>query len=222
MAFFSCHAKIDGVVKDGGAADLKLKAALGNRTTALIRSLRFFMGEGAEKPILDGPAIARSMALAPGIQSVELQNADSQNLEGTIIISNLSNFLALSAGKGRFITFTEGRDASSLVITLERDYAPEIISLLSPEVEEYLSALMAPVVLGEAMTRQEYLALVASIYGPPLSGEIAASRIKASIEFPRLIRSIRGGRASGKLAEFDVPLLDILVLENPLSYEVSW
>lgn len=218
----SCQARIDGAVKEGGAADLTLKAALGPRTTALIRSLRLFLGEGADAPILDGSAIGRSMALAPGMRSVTLRNNDLHALEGSISISNVGDFLDLGAEKSRFITFTEGHETSSLILTLNRDSAPELISRLSPEVAEYLSALMAPVLLGETMTRKEYLDLVASIYGQPVAGEIADSRIHGSIEFPRQVKAIQGGRASGRQAEFDIPLLDILVLESALRYEVSW
>jgi hypothetical protein len=89
-------------------------------------------------------------------------------------------------------------------------------------VEEYLSALMAPVVLGEYMSSGEYLSLISMVYGRPLADEIAEARIKASIEFPRPVTSVSGGSSSGKRAEFDIPLLDILVLERPLRYEVYW
>ena len=126
--------------------------------------------------------------------------------------------------KGRFITYSEGREpgTSSIVIVLDKVSAPELISRLSPEVEDYLSALMAPVVTGEICTRQEYLDLTASVYGRPLANEINAARIRAFIEFPRPITAVKGGTAAGKRAEFEVPLVDILVLELPLRYEVNW
>jgi hypothetical protein len=81
---------------------------------------------------------------------------------------------------------------------------------------------MAPVALGEYMAAGEYLSLVAMIYGRPLADEIAAARIRASIEFPRAVTSITGGTSAGRRAEFDIPLLDILVLEKPLRYEINW
>ena len=220
----SCSARIDGVVKEGGATTLNIKTSLEPRTSALIRSLMSFMREDVNAPILDGVAISRSMAAAPGINSVSLKNTGSAALEGSISIANVGSFLALSGAKTRFITYTEGRTAgsSSIVIVLNRESAPEIISMLSPEIEEYLSALMAPVVLGETSTRQEYLNLLTSIYGRPLSDEIAAARIRAFIEFPRPVTEIRGGNASGKQAEFDIPITDILVLERPLYYSISW
>jgi len=222
--FFSCSAGIDGVVREGGAADISLKTSLASRTQALIRSLRGFMGGGDDSPILDGPAMAKSLAAAPGVRTISLKNTGSSSLEGNLSLSNVGNFLSAEAAKSRFITYAEGQGAgaSSINIALDRNSAPDVISRLAPEIEDYLSALMAPVVTGETSTTQEYLDLVASVYSRALADEIAAARIRLSIEFPRAVTAVQGGTASGKRAEFEVPLVDILVLEHPLLYVVSW
>ena len=220
--FFSCSARIDGAVREGGAAELKVQTALEPRTAALIRSLRGFMGEATGAPVLDGPAISRSMAAAPGVLSVSLVNSGPEAMDGSISLSNVGDFLASGVAGNRFITFTEGRDTSSIVVILDRTTAAELIARLSPEIADYLTALMAPVVLGEPDSSVEYLALVGAVYGRPLANEISEAKIRASIEFPRPIRAIRGGTATGRQALFEVPLLDVLVLAQPLRYEVSW
>ena len=224
LLFFSCAAGIEGEVREGGAVDLSLKTSLGPRMSSLIRSLRGFMGDTADVPMLDGNSISQSMAASPGVQAVSLKNTGPSALEGTISISKVEDFLTAGGSKARFVTYTEGREAgsSSIIIALDKDSAPEILTRLSSEAEEYLSALMAPAVVGETSTRQEYLQLITSVYGRPLADEIAASRLKVSIDFPRPVKAVSGGNASGKRVEFDVPILDILVLEQPLRYEVSW
>ena len=221
---FSCSAGIDGVLMEGGAAEITVKTSLEPRTSALIRSIRGFLGESADAPILDGAAIGRSIAAAPGIRSVSLKNTAPAALDGSFSVSNVNDFLSSGSPDGRFISYTEGRTAgsSSIVITLDRASAPQIISRLSAEAEEYLSALMAPAVLGEYMSSREYLDLLSMVYGRALADEVAAARIRAAIEFPRPVSEMQGGRAAGKQAEFDIPLLDILVLERPLRYEVKW
>ena len=181
------------------------------------------MGEVSEGPILDGAAISRSMAIAPGIRAVSLKNTGPSSIEGTVSVSNVGEFLSGGA-ESSFIIYTEGRAAgsSSLVFFLDRSSAPLLISRLSPEIEEYLTALMAPVVLGEESSRQEYLDLLAMVYGRPLADEISAARIRATIEFPRPLTALSGGTASGNRGEFDISLLDVLVLERPLRYEALW
>jgi len=241
ILFISCSAQIDGFVRDGGTAEFRLKTALEPRTATLIRSIMNFMSDTGNVNILDGEAIGKSMSSAPGIRSVTLKNTAPAALEGVISLANVGDFLTLtgagngagsgagggaggSAGRSRFITYTGGRTAgsSSIILVLDMNSAPEIIAMLSPDVEEYLSALMAPAVLAETSTKQEYLDLLASIYGRPLANEIYAARIRASIEFPGPVTSVSGGKAAGRMAEFDIPLIDILVLETPLRYEISW
>ena len=224
LAFFSCSARIDGEFREGGAVDVTLKTSLEPRMIALILSLRGFMGESANDPILDSQSMSKSMGEQPGVRAVSLKNTSSSAMEGTISISKVDDFLAAAGSKTRLITYTEGREAgsSSIVIALDKESAPEIISRLSPEAEEYLGALMAPVILGESSTKQEYLFLLSMVYGRPLADEISGSRLKVGIEFPRAVKAVRGGIASGRRAEFDVPIIDILVLEQPLRYEVNW
>jgi len=239
LAVLSCSAGIEGQVREGGIADLSLKSSLGPRTIALIRSLRGFMGDKENSPILDGAAISRSMAAAPGVRTVSFKNpvssakdpagqAAGSSLDGTISISNVGDFLSGGGIKapsaGKFINYKEGKDAgsSSVKVTLDRDNAPNIISLLSPEAGDYLNALMAPAVLGETSTKQEYLDLLTMVYGRSLSDEIAGASFRAVIEFNRPIQSVQGGTAKGKKAEFDIPLVDLLTLEKPLVWEITW
>jgi hypothetical protein len=64
--------------------------------------------------------------------------------------------------------------------------------------------------------------LITSFYNKAISDEIASSTIRASITFPGNITGVRGGSFSGRRADFNIQLLDFLVLENPLVYEVYW
>ncbi|MCL2070006.1 MAG: hypothetical protein FWH19_03340 [Treponema sp.] len=220
----SCSTRIDGALLEGGQANLSLVTSLEPRTLALVSNLRSFLGAAGDGPVLDGPAIANSMAAAAGMTAVSLRNTSPSALEGNISIGNVGDFLAIGGEESRFINYVQGSapGSSSIVINLDRIFAPQIISRLSPEITEYLSALMAPALLGVSSSRQEYLDLLAMIYGRPLADEIASAYIRARIEFPRPLRSVYGGNASGRMAEFDIILLDLLVLEEPLKYEAIW
>jgi hypothetical protein len=94
--------------------------------------------------------------------------------------------------------------------------------MISADVRDYLSALAAPAATGERLSRGEYLDLVGSIYGPGLADEIAAARITASIGLPGPVSSVKGGTLAASQARFDIALVDLLVLEKPLEYEVVW
>jgi hypothetical protein len=220
--FLSCAARIDGSLSADGSAALSVVVSLEPRMTNLIRSLAAAGGQAqAGQPVLDGPAIAQSMSNAPGVAHVSLTNTGPSALEGTVQISDINRFLAVG-DVGGFVSFEQGRNGGSCEISINRDNGPVILGILSPEIADYLSALMAPLATGEELTKFEYLELVTSVYNRAVSDEIAGSRIRASIGFPGQVTSVMGGTFSGRRANFDIPLLDLLVLETPLSYDVRW
>jgi hypothetical protein len=220
---FSCSVRLDGVLRPGGQAELEIRAALEPKTADLIRSLQALMGGAPGGRIIDGPALARSLAAAPGIASVTLNNTGPTAVAGSITISRLDQFLAVAGNESRrFVTWQESGGGGSIKIAMDHDSAPGILALISPDIVKYLEALMAPAATGDRMTRAEYLSLAGSFYGKTVADEMAAARIRLSLDFPRPIKQISGGTAAGSRALFDLPLVDFLVLENPLVYEVSW
>jgi hypothetical protein len=221
LLFFSCAARINGPLNPDGSAEFSVNVSLEPRMAALIRNLTAAAAETpAASPILDGPAIALSMSAAPGVNSVSFKNTAPAAIEGPVRISRVNDFLAVTGGS--FISFGQGSSGGRCLISLSRNTGPEILSLLSSEITDYLSALMAPLATGESLDKAEYLALVSSVYSRAISDEISRSRIRASINFPGTVRSAKGGTFTGRRADFDIPLLDLLVLETPLSYEVNW
>jgi hypothetical protein len=224
----SCSGRVEGSLHADGAADLSLRASLEPRMSGLIRSLsRLNSGSDTGEVILNGPAIASSMSAAPGIKTVSFHNINPTTIEGTISIVQVNAFLSIpgNQGGGDFISYEQTATGGKCMITLNRSTGPRIIAVLSPDVTDYLSALMAPVVTGEVLSKTEYLSLVRSVYGRNVADEIGAARIQASIDFPRPISAIRGGVIAGisrNRGEFTIALVDLLVLENPLEYEVSW
>jgi hypothetical protein len=238
LPLVSCTARINGTLQGDGQADLKIYVALEPRMTALIGGLAAASGAvQTSAPILDGPAIAASMAKAPGVASASFKNTTPTAIEGPVKISRIGDFLApgLAAsaaldtargGKGSgFITFEQGvppRTGGRCTINLSLESGPEILTFISPDMVDYLSALMAPLATGEALSKTEYLTLVASVYGRGIADEISKAFFRAEIDFPGPVQSVTGGTFSGRKAEFAIPLLDILVLEKPLSYEVRY
>jgi hypothetical protein len=225
VLFPSCAANISGGLTAAGSGDFTVKAGFQPKVSTLIRSLKAFAGDTKpDSPVVDGPAIALSMGAAPGIASVSFRNSAPAVIEGQVKVSQIGDFLA-PAGNGQgFIRFDQaaGGSGGRCTISLSRESGPEILSLISADVSGYLEALMAPLATGEALGRAEYLQLVSSVYGSGIADEISKARIKATIEFPGPVQNIRGGAFSGSTAEFDIALVDLLVLEAPLSYEVVW
>jgi len=219
FSLFSCGGRFNGSVSAGGSALFSVEMALGPRISSVIRSFNSAGGHD-NSLILDAAAIAESMSI-DGITSVNLKNTAPAAVAGEIRISDVNRFL--SAGeKSGFIKFEQKAGGGSCMINVNINNGPLILENLSPEIADFMSALMAPIATGEVLSKSEYQQLVASFYSRAISDEIAASRIRASVEFPGVISSVKGGTFSGRRAEFDIPFLDFLVLETPLIFEVNW
>jgi len=219
-SLFSCAARIDGNINANGSAVLAVNISIGQRMTALIKSMAAAGGQ-ENVQILDGQAISNSMSKSQGIESMSLKNTSQTAIDGQIIISNVNLFLNEAKGK-EFINFEQGTAGGKCVISVNIDNSKAILGRLSKDVSDYLNAIMAPAATGEKMTKTEYLDLVGSFYNKGISDEISASKVRVSVEFPGAVTSVKGGTYSGKKANFDIPLVDLLVLQMPLVYEVNW
>jgi hypothetical protein len=219
IPLFSCAARINGSDSADGSGLFSAEMNLGPRMTSMIRSFNSAAGQD-DALILDGPALAGSMSME-GITSVSIKNTGPAAIEGEFRIFDINRFLA-AGDKGGFITFTQGNNGGSCKININLKNGPVILENLSPEITDYLNALMAPIATGEAMSKSEYLDLVGTFYNRNISNEIAASMIHAVIDFPGNITSVTGGTFSGRRAVFDISLLDFLVLETPFICEVNW
>jgi len=221
LPLLSCAARIDGALDAGGAARLSVSMSMMPKITALVRTLSAAGGR-ADAPILDGPSIAKSLsASSNGDVSASLKNTSPSAVEGEIKMGDINRFL-IAGDARRFIEFEQGKNGGKCKIYIDRENGPIFLNHLSEEIAAYLNVLMAPVATGEEMTKTEYLALITSVFSKAISDEIAASKINVSIGFPGQVTSAAGGTFSGKTAVFAVPLLDILVLETPVTYEVNW
>jgi hypothetical protein len=218
----SCAATISGVLERGGSGNLEISAALRPAFTAKMRDFRAFsQGAEAAGPLIDAPEIARSLSAAPGMGRVTFRSAGHEDLEGTAAITRLGEFLR-PPGRAGFIDFTENSTGGRVLITLNRETVPAMLSLISPDVAYYLNFLFAPIVTGDELSEEEYLEQISLFHNPAVAEELAQSEIRVSVEFPGPLTTVRGGTFSGRTAEFVIPLTELLVLARPLSYEAAW
>jgi hypothetical protein len=226
-----CSGRIDGKLHRDDSAELSLEINLEPRMAAMLRSLSSLGGASRAQanpnaPVISGPAIARSMAAAPGILSADLKNTSPTGIAGTISASRVDGLFTLPGAPEwkRFVALEDVEETGNrrLRILLDREIAPQLLAMISADVRDYLSALIAPAATGETLSKAEYLELVEDFFGKALAEEIAAAKIAVVIGFPGPIKSAKGGTFDGTSATFTIALADILVLETPLEYEVVW
>lgn len=215
--FASCAARYDVRVSEDGSASVGISASLGPRAANLIAQLAGTPADGAPAP-LDAAAVSRALETAAGFRSARLGNPDPRTLSGSIELDRIDGFLA-----PRFVSVERGTDGGgSVAVRLDRGAAAELLASLSPDLSDYLSALMAPIAGGEALSGGEYLELLTAVYGAGIAREMEESRIAVSLRLPGPVVSVSGGSAAGNAAEFSLPLIDLLTLDRPLFLEAAW
>jgi len=177
--------------------------------------LKKIAGKNGESAVFDAAEMNRALARMEGVGPVFLKNSSERVIKGPIAISRIDKFPLLA--------FENSNSGGYVSITLDRKTSAEALSLLSPDLVDYLSSLAAPLATGEELGKAEYLELVASIYGKALAAEIASAWFTLTLELPGPISAVQGGtRNKSNKAEFKIPLVDILVLEKTLVYEARW
>jgi hypothetical protein len=223
--FASCAVRFDARVFPDAAADVDLRVSLSPRTSTLIANL-----SGGGGNVLDAASLGRALKAAPGVRSVALRNTDTRSAVGTLSIADLSAFLAPGAAAstarassaGPLVLFERNASGGRLSVSIDRPAMSAALTVLPPEIYDYLTALLAPAATGENLGRDEYLALVASLYGEGVSKEIAAARLSFAAELPAAVRSARGGKINGRTVEYELQLLDLLLLEKPILIDAAW
>ena len=235
LLFASCATQVYSSLQRDGQAELSIYAALEPKTAVLISRLGVaFGGMEPGTPVLNGAAIAASMAAAPGISSAAFKNTAPTAIEGAVKVTQIGDFLATGMAAGgtanrqspQFISFEQNSSATGgggrCIINLSLESGSKILSLISPEIGEYFHLLDAPLATGIAKSKADFLKDITMMWGRDISDEISRATIRAIIDFPGSIQSVKGGTFSGRRAEFVIPLLDVMVLETPLHYEAVW
>ncbi|MDR0374155.1 MAG: hypothetical protein LBH85_00315 [Treponema sp.] len=234
LVFASCSGQITGVLREDGSADIAIQSGLPPSVATLIS-----VASGGAGSILDAQTIALSIRNARGVKSASMRNITPSSIDGSVSVSQANDFFALPGAYGgrtqRLITYEQTTGGGGrLSIALNRATAPQFVSLLSPDAEDYLSCLMAPGLTTDwqyIQTKAEYIRQLRATYntlrnnrglGNTLASELESATITLALDFPGVIRSVRGGTFSSKRAEFAVPVIDLLTLEKPLAYEVVW
>jgi hypothetical protein len=218
FAAAGCDAKLDAQLYRGGKAEIAISAGLGDVCTALVK--RLTGGDVPARSQLDAAVLSENFNAVNGVASARFTQKTQGAVEGRLVVSSFAEIFAFAGGNA--VVWEESAAGGSFSVTLDRRHTQEFITNISAELAGYLSTIMAPIATGEELTKSEYLDEVTAIWGKPLADEISESRFVLSLTAPTPIRSAQGGNRSGRTAYFDIPLVDLLVLESPLVYKISW
>lgn len=210
-----CQTKAECNLENSGRATLRVDSALGAQMGALLRNMASEKINAAA-PVFDAALIDKSLKENKNIEKSSWTQNGPLAVHGEIVIKKIDSFIPKDVKN--VISLKQG----ALSITIDRKNGAAVLAAISPDLTDYLSAIMAPLATGEELTKKEYFELVAGVYSAALAKEIENARFVLRLNLPSELRSVKGGVKQRRAAVFNTALADILVLEKPIIYEASW
>jgi hypothetical protein len=201
LLFSACTASVDVHAGTDGSAEISYGAVFGNALVEVMKSL----SEAGSGPLFDTRSITEQLQKA-GIQTAKVSSPSDSALTVSASLAAGSKDPVSAVG------FLSG-SAHSLTLTLSPEKLSALYTAMPETVQSYIDLFMAPVFGGTVMTAEDYVNLVASVYGQPVGDEVAAAQIRITLYGPA---------GSGIRKTVTVPLTDILTASKPLVYSVTW
>lgn len=180
IIFSSCNSKAVFDLKENNEASFSFDIQMGKTGEEILGS---FGGLDSEITLFDKTAIEMNFSKA-GIILTDISFPKKLGFSLSFLSENL-NTLFIDGEQPILIEKTEFD--GSLTVNLNVKTMNNLISLMPPENIAYIDLLFAPIFTGEVMTSDEYIDLIAAMYGQTLATELIDARIDFEISVPGII-----------------------------------
>jgi hypothetical protein len=221
----ACSAQTGLLIKaDGSAvisAGFEIPAVVEQRLRALAGSESAITG-GA---FFDAEAVRLGM-LRRGLVVNESRAPAARSYNGVFTASNLADFIRRDPDLSRSGVFSleQGTGWQQLIITINKQNARNLVALFPGIDMQLLESLSPPALFDLPVSKADYRSMLAALLGRPAIEAMDASRFQLSIQLPGSILEASGGSigSDGKSFSFSLPVLDAMVLEQPIVLRVRW
>lgn len=203
LVFAGCTASVEVHAGSDKSTAVQYSASFGSAFIHTMQSL----SDNPSAPLFDADTIA-SQLRGSGMQNARVKTPTGTSLAVSASIPSDSKNAVSSSG-----LVTYDNNSNKMTLTLSPSALTALYTSLPETMQSYIDLFMAPAFSGESMTADDYIELVASVYGRPLADEVAAAQVSISLYPPA---------GTGTEKKISVPLTDILTAQNPLVYSVQW
>jgi hypothetical protein len=222
MSMASCGAAIRLKVQAGGSASLSVDAEIPEQVAKRMSSFRNKQAD-AGLPLFDASIVARE-ASKRGVRTVKASSPDFRTLDAQFAVKDLKDLTGndTTLRSSGLLTTERKEGIDTIRFGLNRDNAQYLPSLF-PGIDPYiLESLSPPAVEDSPITASEYRSMLESLFGSKAMPEIDAAGIDIVIEVPGRILASSGGTARANVFQARIPVVEALVLENPIAFSLSW
>lgn len=234
FALTGCGGRLGITARSDGKADLSVVMDTGKAASAMISSIMASLyPSGSTSVASDSAGVftpERAQALEKSLAGGDAETLSAKALSSSVLsldatVRDAASQTSASRTGVRFASVVSV-EKHSLTLNLSPATMRALYASMDLQTRSYVDLFMAPVFTGEPMSGEEYTALIASVYGKDLAQEIADARMEITLSAPRGEKAASCSNAdaklSGRSARFSIPLLDLLVLEEPQAYRITW
>jgi hypothetical protein len=223
----SCTMKNEVLLEKDGSGELSFELDMAPYLGEVIEQVQTLMdGDVPEtgESFFDLPAIREGFASNEDVELINLESPHELSLRGSFSFDTVESMLQKidegSAGE-KMITFSRSGGVSRMDLVLNR----ETVNALLDENEAFDNPLIQSFgpASTEGMSRSDYLDMMEFAMGEESRMGISDSRLSVIVRTAGTITGQKGGSLTGDdSVRFDIPLLDLLMLEKELRYSLSY
>ena len=226
LLLVGCAVRQEVSLSISGSGTVKGEIVLHPVFIAYLEDLTMALGKEEELPLFDLSAIRTALAGNQGVVLEALESPRRETLRFSLKFTDLNApFKALPPVERNILEFRrEGRQRSFNIVLGKENFSQ--VSAYFPLMDEAVMAYFIPrgnrIVTEEDYKDDLSYALEDYLKGTPIEEVLEASSVRITVGFEGTLTEQHGGRVEGKRVEFSIPLLKILVLNEPLEYGLTF
>jgi len=223
LPFCGCAIRQEALVEVDGSGSVRFHIEVEPFFLETMLEMAEFSGESMEEGVLfDLEKITEDFRKKPTVELVALNSPAPEILDGEFRFQDVQEVFRGEAElrESGVVTFSRSDKESSIRFYLDRDNFVQVSSFLT-FLENPFFSMFSPVE-NEGTTQDEYLEMMEFVFGEEGPPAIRESTIQVRIEVKGKILSQSGGRVIGRSVIYEIPLLEVLLLAEPLEYSLSF
>lgn len=216
----SCAGSASLALRSDGSVALGVDAAIPGPLAAKLRKLASLSDTA---PLFDVEAARKAAARHPKLRSFTIGAPGPDAYTARIEASSLASLLAEpELAQSGALGLATGPGWKELSFHLARGGVEPLLGLAPGLDRDLLEALSPPALDPEPISRAEYRTMLKGIIGEKALASLDSATCRITVEVPGRVLASAGGRLEGRTLTATLPLLDLMVLENPIDLRIRW
>lgn len=216
----ACAGSAKLAFRSDGSVGIALDAAIPDALAAKLRKLAA-LSETA--PLFDVEAARKAAKAHPNLRSFTIgapgPDAYTARMEAPSLAALLAEPELAASGA---LSLSRGKGWTELRLHLARGGVEPLLGLAPGLDRDLLEALSPPALDPEPIAKGEYRTMLKGILGEKALASLDGAVCRLTVEVPGRVISSTGGRLEGRVLSVNIPLLDLMVLEEPVDLRIRW